>query len=129
MPTDGTLLLEHMPGDKQYLVTALSVFFSAGSVLAAFVGLVTIPKHSYLPSQPCDPSTDNKGWQYMFVSLSLIVRTCLFCVNIATDRPVQDSVHVPCPNTVLSPARVPAIPRPCRSPPRGIGEPPVDLVL
>ena len=28
MPTDGTLLLEHMPRGKQYLVTALSVFFS-----------------------------------------------------------------------------------------------------
>ncbi|KIM54189.1 hypothetical protein SCLCIDRAFT_1222239 [Scleroderma citrinum Foug A] len=81
MPTDGTLLLEHMPGDKQYLVTALSVFFSLGSVLSAFVGLLTIPKHSCLPSQPCDISTDNKGWRYMFVTLSLIT-LCMFLARI-----------------------------------------------
>ncbi|EED77951.1 predicted protein [Postia placenta Mad-698-R] len=46
MPTDGTLLLEHMPNGKQYLVTALSVFFSFGSVLSAVVGLLVIPGHS-----------------------------------------------------------------------------------
>lgn len=39
MPTDGTLLLEHMPNGKQYLLTALSVFFSLGSVLSAIVGI------------------------------------------------------------------------------------------
>ncbi|KAL4073313.1 major facilitator superfamily domain-containing protein [Scleroderma yunnanense] len=85
MPTDGTLLLEHMPGDKQYLVTVLSVFFSLGSVLAAFVGLFIIPKHSCLPNQPCNPSTDNKGWQYMFVGLSLIT-SCMFLGRIVFFR-------------------------------------------
>ena len=40
MPTDGTLLLEHMPNGKQYLVTALSVFFSFGSLtLGGFFSL------------------------------------------------------------------------------------------
>lgn len=129
MPTDGTLLLEHMPGDKQYLVTALSVFFSFGSVLSAFVGLLMIPKHSCLPNQPCDISTDNKGWQYMFVSLSLIVCMCLLSVNIAADCFVPDLMHVPCSNTVLPPARISAVPRSCRATPRSIREPPVDLAL
>ena len=46
MPTDGTLLLEHMPNGKQYLVTALSVFFSFGAVFAAIVGLLVIPSQS-----------------------------------------------------------------------------------
>ncbi|KAF8840797.1 MFS general substrate transporter [Paxillus ammoniavirescens] len=72
MPTDGTLLLEHMPKGKQYLVTALSVFFSFGSVLSAIVALFVLPKHSCPPNQPCDPSTANNGWKYMLVWLGLI---------------------------------------------------------
>ena len=42
MPTDGTLLMEHMPNGKQYLVTASSVFFSFGAVFAAVVGLLVL---------------------------------------------------------------------------------------
>lgn len=72
LPTDGTLLLEHMPRNKQYLVTALSIFFSIGSVVAALVALIVLPGRSCLPQQSCDPSTDNKGWQYMLVTLGLI---------------------------------------------------------
>ncbi|KAI0789718.1 major facilitator superfamily domain-containing protein [Abortiporus biennis] len=73
MPTDGTLLLEHMPKGKQYLVTALSVFFSFGAVLAAVVGLAVIPSHSCPPSPaPCDLNTQNSGWKYLLVILGII---------------------------------------------------------
>ncbi|KAF9222968.1 MFS general substrate transporter [Gyrodon lividus] len=72
MPTDGTLLLEHMPKGKQYLVTALSVFFSLGSVLSAVVALFVLPQHSCSPNRPCDPSTANNGWKYMLICLGLI---------------------------------------------------------
>ncbi|KAF8547038.1 MFS general substrate transporter [Imleria badia] len=72
MPTDGTLLLEHMPKGKQYLVTALSVFFSLGSVLSALVALFILPGRSCSPNQPCIPSTGNNGWQYVLVCLGLI---------------------------------------------------------
>ncbi|KAG8214375.1 MFS general substrate transporter [Butyriboletus roseoflavus] len=72
MPTDGTLLLEHMPKGKEYLVTALSVFFSLGSVLSALVALFVLPGHSCSPNQPCIPSDQNNGWQYMLVSLGMI---------------------------------------------------------
>ncbi|KAG5638739.1 hypothetical protein H0H81_010549 [Sphagnurus paluster] len=72
MPTDGTLLLEHMPKSKQYLVTALSVFFSFGAVLSAVVGLLVIPQHSCLPNLPCNPDTDNQGWRYLLMTLGLI---------------------------------------------------------
>ncbi|KAI0953359.1 hypothetical protein AcW1_007597 [Taiwanofungus camphoratus] len=73
MPTDGTLLLEHMPNGKQYLVTALSVFFSFGSVLAAIVGLFVIPGHS-CPSapMPCDVTSQNTGWKYLLSTLGMI---------------------------------------------------------
>ena len=74
MPTDGTLLLEHMPRGKEYLVTALSVFFSFGAVLAALVAIVLIPKHSCQPlPAPCDLH-DNLGWKYELIALGLIVR-------------------------------------------------------
>lgn len=78
MPTDGTLLLEHMPRGKQYLVTALSVFFSFGSVLSAVVGILIIPGNS-CPSQseanstPCDVATMNLGWKYLLMAVGLIV--------------------------------------------------------
>ena len=80
MPTDGTLLLEHMPRGKEYLVTALSVFFSFGAVLAALVAIVLIPRNSCQPlPAPCD-LRDNLGWKYELIALGLIVRALfLFC--------------------------------------------------
>ncbi|KAF9013162.1 major facilitator superfamily domain-containing protein [Cyathus striatus] len=73
MPTDGTLLLEHMPKSKQYLVTALSVFFSLGSVLSAIVALLVVP-HNSCPGTiaECDMDTQNKGWKYLLTALGLI---------------------------------------------------------
>lgn len=73
MPTDGTLLLEHMPKGKQYMVTALSVFFSFGSVISAIVGIIVIPGHSCPPkSQSCDVATMNKGWEYLLMTIGFI---------------------------------------------------------
>ncbi len=84
MPTDGTLLLEHMPKAKQYLVTALSVFFSFGSVVSAVVALLILPGNSCQSSDtspasglaiPCDVEVQNRGWKYLLMTLALIVRT------------------------------------------------------
>lgn len=87
MPTDGTLLLEHMPNGKQYLVTALSVFFSFGAVLAAVVGLLVIPGHSCPPAPAsCDVNTQNMGWQYLLIALGLVVRMVFFFGITITDR-------------------------------------------
>ncbi|KAH9933165.1 MFS general substrate transporter [Epithele typhae] len=73
MPTDGTLLLEHMPNGKQYLVTALSVFFSFGAVFAAVISLILIPSRSCPPAPaPCDVNTQNTGWQYVLIALGLV---------------------------------------------------------
>lgn len=88
MPTDGTLLLEHMPKEKQYLVTALSIFFSFGSVLSAVVALIILPGNSCPGSGSsapasitgltnlvdCDVETQNRGWKYLLMTLALIVR-------------------------------------------------------
>ncbi|GJE98431.1 MFS general substrate transporter [Phanerochaete sordida] len=86
MPTDGTLLLEHMPNGKQYLVTALSVFFSFGSVVAAISGLVLIPSRSCPPKPAsCDVATQNMGWRYLLMALGLIT-LLMFLARIAFFR-------------------------------------------
>ncbi|KAI0286406.1 major facilitator superfamily domain-containing protein [Russula brevipes] len=72
LPTDGTLLLEHMPQGKEYLVTALSVFFSFGAVLAALVAIVLIPKNSCDPPPASCDLARNLGWKYELVALGLI---------------------------------------------------------
>ncbi|KAH8995584.1 MFS general substrate transporter [Lactarius hatsudake] len=85
MPTDGTLLLEHMPRGKEYLVTALSVFFSFGAVLAALVAIILIPKNSCQPlPAPCD-LRDNLGWKYELVALGIITLT-MFIARIVFFR-------------------------------------------
>ncbi|KJA23266.1 hypothetical protein HYPSUDRAFT_137939 [Hypholoma sublateritium FD-334 SS-4] len=71
MPTDGTLLLEQLPKEKQYLVTALSIFFSFGAVLSAFVALLVLPGNS-CASIPCDVDVHNQGWKYLLMSLGSI---------------------------------------------------------
>ena len=74
MPTDGTLLLEHMPQGKQYLLTALSVFFSFGSVISAIIGIIVIPSHSCTStSTECDVERDNLGWKYLLMSVGFVV--------------------------------------------------------
>ncbi|TFK93073.1 MFS general substrate transporter [Polyporus arcularius HHB13444] len=86
MPTDGTLLLEHMPNGKQYLVTALSVFFSLGAVLAAVIGLVVIPGHSCPPPPAtCDVASENVGWKYLLIVLGLVTLT-MFIARIVFFR-------------------------------------------
>lgn len=90
MPTDGTLLLEHVPKHKQYLVTALSVFFSLGSVLSAIVGIIIIPAHSCSSrTDECDVETSNLGWKYMLGAIGLIVSFIKHRSNSKTDYILQ----------------------------------------
>jgi len=105
MPTDGTLLLEHMPKDKQYLVTALSVFFSFGAVLSAVVGLLILPNNSCSPASttPCDVNLDNRGWKYLLITLGLLVRIAgSFVISMEGLSIISDFGNVLCPHGVLS---------------------------
>ncbi|KAM6494435.1 Major facilitator superfamily domain containing protein [Amanita muscaria] len=86
MPTDGTLLLEHMPKEKQYLVTALSIFFSFGAVLSAVVALLVVPQNSCpAPPLPCNVDLQNKGWKYVLITLGFITLT-MFLARIVFFR-------------------------------------------
>lgn len=78
MPTDGTLFLENVPRNKRYLLTILSVFFSLGAVASSVFAIVVIPPNS-CPSRPrtgdtvpCDVSTQNMGWKYLFLILTTV---------------------------------------------------------
>jgi MFS family permease len=110
MPTDGTLLLENVPKSKQYLVTALSVFFSIGAVLAAIVALVIVPPNSCPPEPaPCDVAADNNGWRYLLGGLGIIVGTIIRIV-IPSDHST-DHTNVHCSCAALYTSRIAAIPR------------------
>lgn len=76
MPTDGTLILEQLPNNKKYLVTALSVFFSFGAVFAAIAGLVIVPRYTCFAID-CDVTKGNLGWKYLLVSVGFLVRSLL----------------------------------------------------
>ena len=78
MPTDATLILENVPKENQYLVTALSAFFSVGSVLSAVFALVIVPRNSCPRDlkQPCDVNVQNTGWKYLLICLAIVV--CFF---------------------------------------------------
>lgn len=42
LPVDGAMLIEFLPGDKQYILTALSAFWCAGQLFAALIGWVSV---------------------------------------------------------------------------------------
>ncbi|KAJ7250028.1 major facilitator superfamily domain-containing protein [Mycena haematopus] len=85
MPTDGTLLLEHMPQHKLHLVTGLSLFFSVGSVLAALFALVLVPPNSCASiATACDPALNN-GWKHLLAALGLLT-LAMFVARIVLFR-------------------------------------------
>ena len=83
MPTDGTLLLEQLPNNKKYLVTALTIFFSFGSVFTAIIALIIVPRYTCLATD-CDMTKDNMGWKYLLVCMGVIV--CRLFLPFRTSR-------------------------------------------
>ena len=84
MPTDGTFFLESLPRHKQYWLTALSVFFSLGSVVCAVLALVLLPGNSCTVDHKCAKGASNTGWRYLLGALAaltaifVLVRIVLF---------------------------------------------------
>lgn len=52
LPVDGTMFLEFIPGNKQYLLTFLSVWWALGQVVASLIAVSP-------PSSPDIAYTDN----------------------------------------------------------------------
>lgn len=113
MPTDGTLLLEHVPNDKQYLVTALSVFFSIGAVISAMVAVFVLPQNSCpIGAHPCDVEVQNRGWKLLLMCLGLIV--CILSFKDYLITVSADIRLVSCANGFLPSIRISTIFGPCR---------------
>ncbi|KAJ2848563.1 hypothetical protein IWW36_003223 [Coemansia brasiliensis] len=72
MPVDGAIFLEFVPREKRHLLTMLSVFFSAGSVLTSAVALALLPPFSCPDEGPCNVGKQNNGWRYLLVTVSLL---------------------------------------------------------
>ena len=64
MPTDSSNLVENLPVRKHSYVTALSVFFSAGSVVSSLIGLAVLS------------ARDPDGWRWLLGALAFV--TVLF---------------------------------------------------
>jgi MFS family permease len=67
MPTDGTLFLENVAVRHHYLLTALSVFFSIGAVLASVFAILILPSRSCPTpiTEACNLEVDNIGWRIL----------------------------------------------------------------
>ncbi|KAJ1650842.1 hypothetical protein IWQ61_008453 [Dispira simplex] len=71
MPVDGAVFLEFIPKEYRYLLTLLSVFFSAGAVVASGLALAMLPPFSCTHSE-CDVHQDNNGWRYLLILMGLL---------------------------------------------------------
>lgn len=80
MPTDGTVFLENLPVRKQYLLTALSVFFSAGSVFSALIAILVLPS---------TPTSSSETWRYFLGFLAVL--TAFFVVLRLVFFPLLES--------------------------------------
>lgn len=75
MPVDGTLFLEFLPGNKQYLLTLLSVWWAIGQVVASLIawgflarwGCQTPPAGTFCKRE------DNMGWRYTYFTLGAMM--------------------------------------------------------
>lgn len=72
LPVDGMLFLEFLPGNKQYLLTLLSVFWSLGQLLTSLLGWAFMTNWSCTTHEACEGNrtwqgwmADNVGWRYV----------------------------------------------------------------
>jgi len=71
LPVDGTLFLEFLPGNKQWLLTLLSVWWAIGQVVASLVAWVFLANFSCADPAPgtfCSRAS-NMGWRYTYFTL------------------------------------------------------------
>ncbi|PWN33778.1 MFS general substrate transporter [Meira miltonrushii] len=64
LPVDGALLIEFLPGAKQWVLTLLSFFWSLGYLFAGLCGWALISNFR-CADDPC-PKESNMGWRYLF---------------------------------------------------------------
>lgn len=65
LPIDGTLFLEFLPGDWQWLLTFLSVWWALGQLVVTLLAWAFITTFSCSSADNC-PASSNLGWRYLF---------------------------------------------------------------
>lgn len=88
LPVDGMLFLEFLPGNRQQLLTLLSVFWSLGQLLSSLVGWGFISKYNCTRDDngftSCVNYTSrhwmagNEGWRYLVFTIGAFTLVCFF---------------------------------------------------
>lgn len=87
LPVDGMLFLEFLPGNSQYLLTLLSVFWSLGQLMASLIGWGFIshwhcgqegPLDRCLPKDHMGWVPNNVGWRYFNFTIGAFTLACFF---------------------------------------------------
>lgn len=68
LPIDGTLFLEFLPGNWQWLLTFLSVWWALGQLLVTLLAWGLINNFSCTSAQNC-PTSSNLGWRYLYYAI------------------------------------------------------------
>lgn len=92
LPVDGMLFLEFLPGNRQYLLTLLSVFWSLGQLMSSLIGwgLITNSYCTTYDSPPPDHEVlcsaknsqgwiaNNVGWRHLNFTIGAFTLACFF---------------------------------------------------
>ncbi|WFD05707.1 hypothetical protein MVES1_001040 [Malassezia vespertilionis] len=95
LPVDGMLFLEFIPGNRQYLLAFLSVFWSLGQLMTSLIGWAFIANYKCdnayeivapgapLPENYCYPTNSrgwrqNNGWRYLNFTIGAFTLACFF---------------------------------------------------
>ncbi|KAH8552398.1 MFS general substrate transporter [Umbelopsis sp. PMI_123] len=77
LPIDGALFLEFLPGDWQWLLTFLSVWWALGQLLVVLLAWAFINNYSCLSADNC-PTASNLGWRYLYYTVGGIALLMAF---------------------------------------------------
>lgn len=87
LPVDGMLFLEFLPGNRQYLLTLLSVFWSLGQLMSSLIGWGLIVNYNCQTDgtgAPCSAKNsqgwiaNNAGWRYLNFTIGAFTLACFF---------------------------------------------------
>ncbi|KAL1407745.1 hypothetical protein Q8F55_007179 [Vanrija albida] len=75
LPVDGTMFLEFLPGNKQYLLTLLSIWWAIGQVVASLIAWGFISKYGCAepPEGEFCSKESNMGWRYTYYTLGAMM--------------------------------------------------------
>ncbi|CDO68083.1 hypothetical protein BN946_scf184788.g14 [Trametes cinnabarina] len=69
LPVDSAVFLDFVPGDHQYLLTILSIWWSVGQLVASFIAWPLIAHFSCPQGSTTCMRSENMGWRYLLFTL------------------------------------------------------------